>query len=220
MEPSEIEAAGDVFTITVGLANDEYDGGLPDPDKVVGLRPEDLPELEELWPAAKLSTRVGEVGKGASGPGVTLVIEMVERVINDGGSFISWGTLLWHTIRYLKRRRPDRSINLDDPRTIAAVGAARALGLQARIAKAYFKDCLPLTGGGPQVGTDLRDVWQAVFVTDDGWVLAIFMSPSGLVLGQVTVPSEFNGKILRSPEEIRDLFARENTPTAEDPSHL
>lgn len=208
---------GDVFTITVGLANEEYEDGLADPDRVVGLRPQDLPELEELWPAAKLSTRPGDIGKGASGPGATLVIETIERVVNDGGSLIGWGTLLWQTIKHLKRRRADRSVNLDDPRTIAAVGAARAPGLHARLAEASFQDCFTVTGGGPQMGTDLRDVWQAVFLTDDGWVLIIFMSPSGLVLGEVAVPSEFNGDRLRRPEEVRRLFAQGvGAPTAED----
>lgn len=193
------------FQITVGLRGGEYDGGAVDVSRVEGLREQDLPGLRELLPGARLSTRPGEVGKGTAGPGATLVIEVVERITNDGASLLNWGTALLGAIGWL-RTRHRRQVNLDEPRTIAAVAAAQLPSLHERIAGSYFVTSVCLTGGGTSVGTDLRDVWASSYVTTDGWVLVIFSSPSGLVLGHAAVPSEWSGQEVRDPQQVRMLF--------------
>lgn len=62
------------------------------------------------------------------------------------------------------------------------------------------------------MGTDARDVWGSSFATNDGWVLVLFSSPTGLVLGHVAVPSEWSGADMRTPEQVRDLFSQTNQP--------
>lgn len=197
--------AHDGFLITVAPRNEEYDGDLIDVSKVAGLSDQDLPELQRLLPGTRLSTRPGEIGKGASGPGITLVVEALERITNDGASLLAWGALLLQCIRRLRRDKP-RTLNLDDPRTIAAVTAAQIPLLHDRLAGSLFIGSNCLTGGGAGLGSDLRDVWASSFMTNDGWVLMLFSSPSGLVLGHAAIPSEWSGEDVRSPEQVRELF--------------
>lgn len=164
-----------------------------------------------------LSTEPGEVGRGAAGPGATLVIEVIERVVNDGGSLLAWGTdFLLPVIGWL-RRRHGRTVNLDDPGTVAAVAAAQVPTLHDRLAGSRFISSTRLGGGDLGAGTDVRDVWVSTFATDDGWWLMLFSSPTGLVLGDVAVPGEWTGQDVRTPEQVRELFNQANRPGTQNP---
>lgn len=192
------------FRITVGLDEGEYDGQFIDITRVFGLRKDDLLELSRLLPGARLSAEPGEVGKGAAGPGATLVVEVLERVVN-GASFLAWGGALLAAIKWLRTRHNKRP-NLDEPRTIAAVAAAQQPLLHDQLAGSWFAMSVCLTGGGAGIGTDARDVWASSFVTSDGRVLVLFSSPTGLVLGHAMVPSEWDGDSLRSPQDVVRQF--------------
>jgi len=202
---------GDKFRITVALHNDEYDGSRVDASQVPGLRKQDLPEVQELLPGTVLSTEPGEVGRGAAGPGATLVIEVIERTVNDTASLLAWGTALLAVIRRLRRRHA-RTVNLDDPGTVAAVAAAQVPTLHDRLRGSRFVSSTCLGGGDPRTGTDSRDVWVSTFATGDGWWLMLFSSPTGLVLGEVAVPAEWSGHHVRTPEQVRELFDQANRP--------
>jgi hypothetical protein len=206
----------DTFRITVALHDDEYDGDRVDVSRVPGLREQDLPEVQKLLPGTQLSTEPGEVGRGAAGPGATLVIEVIERVVNDGGSLLAWGTAFLPVIRRL-RGQHGRTVDLDDPGTVAAVTAAQVPTLHDRLAGSRFISSTRLGGGDPGAGTDVRDVWVSTFATDDGWWLMLFSSPTGLVLGDVAVPGEWSGHGVRTPEQVRELFNQANRPGTQNP---
>ncbi len=197
------------FRITVALHDDEYDGNRVDISQVPGLREQDLHEVQELLPRTVLSTEPGEVGRGASGPGATLVIDVIERTVNDTASLLAWGAALLAVIRRLRRRHA-RTVNLDDPGTVAAVAAAQVLTLHDRLRGSRFISSTCLGGGDPRMGTDARDVWVSTFATDDGWWLMLFSSPTGLVLGEVAVPAEWSGHEVRTADQVRELFDQAN----------
>jgi hypothetical protein len=193
------------FRITVGLSHGECDGVLIDATRVPGLPDDDLFELARLLPGAQLSVEPAEVGKGAAGPGATLVVEVLERAMNDGASVLAWGGALLAAIRWLRVRHHKR-VNLDEPRTIGAVAAAQHPVLRDQLLGSRFATSVCLTGGGPGIGTDARDVWASSFVTNDGWVLILFSSPTGLVLGHAVVPTEWSGTNFRSAADLANLF--------------
>jgi len=112
----------DTFRITVALHDDEYDGDRVDVSRVPGLREQDLPEVQKLLPGTQLSTEPGEVGRGAAGPGATLVIEVMERVVNDGGSLLAWGTALLASIF----RRGGSGVDVCAGQRVGPVGCFRA----------------------------------------------------------------------------------------------
>lgn len=199
----------DTFRITTMLHDDEYDGSRVDVSRVAGFRAEDLPAVQELLPEAVLSTESGEVGRGAAGPGATLVIEVIERIGSDGGWLLEWGKALLPVIRRL-RKAHGRTVNLDDPATVAAVAAAQVPTFHDRLTGSSFISSARLGGGGSETGTDSRDVWISTFATDDGWWLMLFSSPTGLILGEVAVPAEWSGEDMRSPEQVRQLFVQAN----------
>lgn len=197
----------DSLRVTVGLTDDEYDGDYLDVEHVEGLRREELDELLPLLPVgAVLSTSPGSVGKGAAGPGA--VLEIGHVVLSSGADFITWGLALLEVFRSLKRRKADRTLNLDDPKTIAAVAAAQAPELHDRLRGTHFIGTYCLTGCGPGIGVDLRDTWASSFGSGNGWLVVLYISPSGLFLGSTIVPGEWDppqGR-KRSQEEINRLF--------------
>ena len=207
------------FRVTVALHDDEYDGGRVDVARVPGLREQDLPEVQELLPGTVLSTEPGEVGRGAAGPGATLVVEVIERVGNDGASLLALGTALLAVIHRL-RSRHGRTVNLDDPETVAAIAAAQVPTLRDRLTGSRFISSTRLGGGDPGMGTDVRDVWVSTFTADDGWWLMLFSSPTGLVLGDVAVPAEWSGHDVRTPEQVRELFNQANRPGRHIPGQV
>lgn len=137
--------------------------------------------------------RRGSVGKGAASVGVDLVLHIAEQVLNDGASVFAWGTVLWALNKKVQRHR-GRTLAVQDPVTISALAAAACPQNELRLTGAYMSRSICLTGGGEGMGTDIRDVWASSFVLGNGDVLVLFNSPSGLVLGEVTVPPEWSNE--------------------------
>lgn len=174
------------------------------PAQIEGLTRADFDAYGELLPDTSFSIRSGGVGKGASGAGATLVM-VLERVINDTASLIAVGVALRHIIERIRAKRGSDPI-VTDPVTLAALAVAGADDtIRERLAGCVFRQTLPLTVSLEQsVGTDDRDVWVSCFANYDvGFVVAIFISPSGLVLGTSIVPSR---------RGIQDGEYRERTP--------
>jgi len=98
--------------ITFGVHRDEQTSSIANHAAVEGLRPEDLAGLDDVLAATGLvgSLRVedGEVGKGASGPGIELVVSLVERGLTDTASILGVGTALWALIAKVQSRRKRR----------------------------------------------------------------------------------------------------------------
>ena len=172
--------------------------------EVVGFSAGAITEMEGD-PAAqvRVSQQEGSVGIGASGYGVTLVFEVLGTIADVGG-LIVFGDFLR---RVIDRHRNDRGTpTISDPGTLGAIAAASVeeAAMRARLVGCRFAGTVPITAS-PEVGTDSRDIWASCF-DGDGFAIVIFMSPSGLCLGSVTVPAEWgliDGEYRsRSAEEI------------------
>ena len=74
------------FRITFGVLGGEYDGTEVDLARVEDASAEVADEVRQLDPAATVSVQPGSIGKGAAGPGIELVLRVVEEVLNDGAS--------------------------------------------------------------------------------------------------------------------------------------
>jgi hypothetical protein len=75
-------------------------------------------------------------------------------------------------------------------------------------------NCRPLQGDAG-FSTDERSVWLAAFDhATRGEVLAVFMSPTGIVLGQVVIPTVVHDDgtnfTWRTPEDISRMFRERN----------
>ncbi len=205
----------DELRLTVALTSDEYDGDVVDVvvERVAGLRADELGEVRALLPAhVSVRTEPGSIGKGYSGPGAVLAI--AGAVLNDGASFLAWGAALLQVAQHLRQKNANRRLNIDDPRTIAAVAAARATPLADRLRGTHFLGGFCLTGGGPGMGVDARDTWVSAFGSQNGWVVAIYSSPSGLFLGSTIVSGEWDPSMghRRDQAEVNRLFRRAQTP--------
>jgi hypothetical protein len=192
-----------------GVREPETDGDVVYLDRVVGFAPDDVEALRGDLPEGRLTVEPGGVGKGASGPGVALVFEVAEHVVNDTAGLIGIGVALREVILRVSKRRGRRPAIANE----AALGALAAAEAANQLAGARYAHTVPLNVD-PGVGTDERDVWAACFdVWEEGLVYVIFMSPSGLVLGQVRVPTEafMDGDKyrMRSPEEIERWWSNE-----------
>jgi hypothetical protein len=204
------------FRITFGVLDGEYDGTEVDLARVEDASAEVADEARQLDPAATVSVQQGSTGKGAAGPGIELVLHVVEEVLNDGASVFGWGTVLWAGIRWV-RRRGDRGVQVQDPKTLGFLAASAKPDHELRLAGAQLVTTVCLTGGGPGIGTDLRDVWATSFVlpSDDVWVL--FSAPDGGILGEVTVPARWTpGRGEIAGEEVARTYASLNV----DRTHL
>lgn len=177
--------------ITFGVHRDEQTSGIANHAAVEGLRPEDLAGLDDVLAATGLvgSLRVedGEVGKGASGPGIELVVSLVERGLTDTASMLGVGTALWALIAKVQSRRK-RRVEVQQPEVIGALAVAAAISPAGGLTGSWIGQSVCLTGGGgPGSGTDSRDVWATPVSLSSGDVRVIFSAPSGLVLGDVVV---------------------------------
>lgn len=204
--------------VTFGLENDEFDGDVVDVNRVDGLRPEDLPELEnvlqERGVQARVSVLEGSIGKGYAGPGVELILTITEHAMTDLASVLGIGGALWALIHKVQARR-NRRVVVQQPEVIGALAVTAASTPMAGLAGGYIGQTVCLTGGGPGLGTDVRDVWATcVFLqTEDVWI--VFSSPSGLVLGQVTVPPEWTShRGALTASEIASTFTHLNLSTS------
>jgi hypothetical protein len=191
------------FSTTWGVSEGETDGDVVLLEHVTGLTPEDVTALRDELGIDDLSVADGSVGKGASGPGAALVLEVIERAINDLGGLIGVGIALQQLIRRVSAKR-GRAPATADPNALGALAAAYA---QAELGEARYVHTVPVNVS-EGVGTDERDVWTACFdAPAQGLVHVVFMSPSTLVLGHVRVPVEayFEGGYFRTrtEEEIR-----------------
>jgi len=197
--------------LTFGVPPTDIDGkgALPAPAEVEGLTLADLTELSSgIDAAVRLSTEPSSVGKGASGPGIDLVLHLTEQVLTDGAALFAWGSALWTLIR---RIRPQRRLAVQDPLTIGALAAAAQPMNESRLRGAHLTGTVSLTGGGVGMGTDARDVWATSFVLANERVLVLFTSPSGLVLGEVTVVPEWTSRLGQlDSATVADAFARSN----------
>jgi hypothetical protein len=192
-----------------GVTEPETDGDVVYLDRVVGFGPTDIEALRGQLAEGRLTVEPGGVGKGASGPGVALVLEVAEHVVNDVAGLIGVGLALRQAIRRISERR-GRSPAIANEQALGALAAAEAAN---QLTGARYVHTVPLNVD-PGVGTDERDVWAACFDRwDVGLVHVIFMSPSGLVLGQVRVPAEafMDGAEyrMRSPQDIERWWSNE-----------
>lgn len=128
----------------------------------------------------------GEVGKGASGPGIELVVSLVERGLTDTASMLGVGTALWALIAKVQSRRK-RRVEVQQPEAIGALAVAAAISPAGGLTGSWIGQSVCLTGDGPGSGTDSRDVWATPVSLSSGDVRVIFSAPSGLVLGDVVV---------------------------------
>ncbi len=205
--------------LTFGVSPTDSDGmgAPPAPAEVEGLTRVDLAELSRgLDTAVRLSTEPGSMGKGASGPGIDPVLHLTEQVLTDGAAAFAWGSVLWTLIR---RIRPQRRLGVQDPLTVGALAAAAQPMNESRLRGAHLTGTVCLTGGGVGMGTDARDVWATSFVLDNEMVLVLFTSPSGLVLGEVTVVPEWTSRLGQlDSATVADAFASSNGRNA-GPTH-
>lgn len=197
--------------ITFSVGVEEYNGDLLDVEQLDGLTTDDLAELTETLRSSGVDGAVrveaGSVGKGASGPGVQLIVTVVEHVLTDAASTLAIGSGLWALIRKVWARR-ERAVAVQQPEAIQALAVAAASDRPATFAGGHVGPAVCLTGGGPGIGTDSRDVWATPTVLSGGDVWIVFTSPTGLVLGQVTVPAEWTpqrGDLLE--EDVARVFA-------------
>jgi hypothetical protein len=204
------------FRITFGVLDGEYDGTEVDLARVEDASAEVADEARQLDPAATVSVQQGSTGKGAAGPGIEVVLHVVEEVLNDGASVFGWGTVLWAGIRWV-RRRGDRGVQVQDPKTLGFLAASAKPDHELRLAGAQLVTTVCLTGGGPGMGTDLRDVWATSFVLPSGDVWLLFSAPDGGILGEVTVPARWTpGRGEIAGEEVARTYASLNV----DRTHL
>jgi hypothetical protein len=198
------------FRITFGILDGEYDGPVVDVAQVEDASAEAADEAHQLDPAATVSVQPGSTGKGAAGPGIDLVLHVVEEVLNDGASVFAWGTVLWGIIR-LVRRRGNRRVQSQDPKTLGFLTASAKPDHESRLAGAKLVTTVCLTGGGPDIGTDLRDVWATSFLLPSGDAWVLFSAPNGGILGEVTVPARWTpGRGEISGEEVARTYASLN----------
>ncbi len=102
---------------------------------------------------------------------------------------------------------------IEDGPTLGAVAAAK-IKPTIDLDGYRFLACQPLNGI-VGLGTDERYVWIAAFENSTrSEILAVFMSPTGTVLGQVFVPIECyfdrTDYIRRTPEDISKVFGGRN----------
>jgi hypothetical protein len=208
------------YRLTFNMLRDEYDGDAVDTEKIEGLRSTDLPALQsalrEAGGSGELTVQPGGVGKGAGGPGVELVLEVAERMFNDGASVLALGAALWALVRRVTSNS-SRQLSIQDPDTLGVLAVSATPEARQRLIGSHMMTPTCLTGGGPGMGTDARDVWVTPVILPTGDVWAVFSSHSGMVLGEVTVPAEWTaarGQL--EPDQARDVFAALNAgPAAE-----
>jgi hypothetical protein len=178
------------ISLTFGLFADERIGAGTDIRELPGMTAVDLQQLADEAAGAELSVRPGVVGKGGAAYGVELVLRIGEQAINDGASLFAWGSVLWAIVKRVQSHR-ERKLEVQDPIAISALATAANPANARRLMGAHLLKTVCLTGGGEGMGTDIRDVWATVFVVAGDDVLIVFSSPSGLILGEVTVPPEW-----------------------------
>jgi hypothetical protein len=150
-----------------------------------------------------VSLSPGSVGKGWEASVTFVAFELAERVINDFGSLLGVGAAVAEVVRWLKSR--GRSVLIDDENTIAVLAAAQNPSLHDELLGAVMLRSVCLTSGGGAMGSDENEVWSTSFQTPSGWLLLLFTSSSGVVLGHARVPLEWHDGRQRSAEDLLEL---------------
>jgi hypothetical protein len=152
------------------------------------------------------------IGAGASGPAFEVAIQLLRSFTDDAVRLVTLGGwILWFADRVKAKRNSNPMI--EDGPTLGAVAAARVH--ETTDLDGYrLIDCRPLRGDAG-CGTDERHIWLAAFEHPvRGEVLAVFMSPTGIVLGQVVIPhlvhNDGTNYTRRTPEEISTIFRERN----------
>lgn len=150
------------------------------------------------------------MGVGAAAPGIELVLAYAS-IPGDVLALFKIAKKIKSAIRNIQDRRA-RPATVSDPDTMAAMAAASATSEVAeKLRGTRLRAVRNLFGGEPpnRLGTDSRHIWAVVFEHEtQGYALVIFMSPSGLVLGQAQVPM---GNVL-GRQHLSMAQARGNCP--------
>ncbi|SRR6266540_482705 len=182
------------------------------------LSPEDLAEIELLVPESRPTTEPGEVGVGAAGFGIVVVLQVAEHIVNDLGSWVGLGLALRELIKW-RVTKTKRSVTVTDEKTLGAIAASALPSAWLEdLSVTDYQGSQPLFGRAPPgpnwIGTDERDMWVATFKRP-GDAIFIYLSPTGTVLAYVRVPSQtfYNGVdwVSRTQDEVAELFRRWNT---------
>lgn len=180
----------------------------------VGLGPElaweDLPAISDET-SATATLRPGGVGVGAAGPGIELVLQYSSEALTTMTGLVFVGEKLHALIRRLRARRGRPTVK--DSQTIAALAATEASRRYDDLAGMQLYDSRMIVGSSPPqwAGTDSRHVWASTFThPTDGYLLVVFVSGSGMLLGFARVPLEtyYDGTSwqMRSSEDVERLF--------------
>ena len=171
-------------------------------------------EAQSMDAGASVTIEAGSLGKGAAGPGIQFVLHTAETMLNDGASVFAWGTVLWSIVHRVQGWR-SRRLDVQDPCTIGLLAAAADERFQERVVGASMGETICLTGGGPTLGTDSRDVWLTPFILPSGDVWALFSATDGGILGEVVVPARWTserGEV--TGQALAQLFQTLNTTPA------
>lgn len=172
----------------------------------------ELADLRAREGVTEVSVSPSGIGMGASASAFEVAVELVRTFTDDAGRLVALGGwILWLADR-VKAKRGGGPMMEDGP-TLGAVAAARVHGT-TNLDGYRLLECRPLQGDAG-CGTDERVIWLAAFDhATRGDVLAVFMSPTGIVLGQVVVPyeaySDGTDYKWRTPEEISKVFRERN----------
>jgi hypothetical protein len=200
--------------VTWGASEVELDYDVVVIERAVGLAAQDLSNAD-VPPGITVRSAPGSVGKGASGPGIALVLEVAEHVINDVGGLIGIGVALRGLISKISKRRGAKPAGAS-ALSLAALAAAATPAISDAPESWYHTRTVPLTTDGT-VGTDMRDVWASAFLQESrGVVQLVFSSSTTRYLASATIATEwyFDGATgrVRSDEELAAQLSAWFTP--------
>ena len=148
----------------------------------------DTEEVLTMIPGSTVKVLRGTVGKGASNWGVDVLVTVSMLVNMDG--LIDLGERAIRLVKKLTGRGTNRGLLVRDPPT-AGVLAVGAYQPRSDLRGGVVVGSWCVTGGNPGIGFDGRDLWVTSVQKQDQSVILIVTSPSGEVLGSVTVPPRF-----------------------------
>lgn len=148
----------------------------------------DTEEALAMIPGSSVKVLRGTVGKGASNWGVDVLVAVSMLVNMDG--LIDLGERAIRLAKKLTGGGTKRGLLVRDPPT-AGVLAVGAYQPRSDLRGGVVVGSWCVTGGNPGIGFDGRDLWVTSVQKRDQSVILIVTSPSGEVLGSVTVPPRF-----------------------------
>jgi hypothetical protein len=145
----------------------------------------DAEEALAIIPGSSVKVLRGTVGKGASNWGVDVLLTVSMLANMDG--LIDLGERALRLARKLTGGGTKRGLLVRDPPTVGvlAVGAYQP---RSDLHGGVVVGSWCVTGGGPGIGFDGRDLWVTSVVKPDQSVILIVTSPDGIVLGSLNVP--------------------------------